>query len=34
MIVNPERFQDGRDGTCHSSEFRRRLAIAPLLLRN
>jgi hypothetical protein len=24
MIVNPERFQDGKDGPCHTPEFRKR----------
>ena len=24
LVVNPDRFKDGRDGPCNSSEFRRR----------
>ena len=24
LIIDPERFQNGKDGPCHSSEFRRR----------
>ena len=24
MVIDPERFQDGKDGPCHSSDFRKR----------